>query len=40
MIIDKSKSFEGQIKLIRKLKNLADYYYVNDFDDKELKFLN
>ena len=37
-IIDKSKSFEDQIKLIRKIKNLDDYYYVNDFGDKELKF--
>ena len=38
-IIDKSKSFEDQIKSIRKVKNL-DNYYVNDFGDKELKFLN
>ena len=37
-IIDKSKSFEDQIKSIRKVKNLDDYYYVNDFGDKELKF--
>ena len=39
-IIYKSKSFEDQIKLIKKLKNLNDYYYynVNDFGDKELKF--
>ena len=37
-IIDKSKSFEDQIKSIRKIKNLDDYYYVNDFDDKKLKF--
>ena len=37
-IIDKSKSFEDQIKLMRKIKNLDDYYYVNDFGDKELKF--
>ena len=38
--IDKSKSFEDQIKLIKKFKNLNDYYYhnVNDFGDKELKF--
>ena len=34
----KSKSFEDQIKSIRKVKNLDDYYYVNDFGDKELKF--
>ena len=39
-LTDKSKSFEDQIKLIKKLKNLNDYYYynVNDFGDKELKF--
>ena len=37
-IIDKSKSFEDQIKSIRKVKNLDYYNYVNDFGDKELKF--
>ena len=39
-IIDKSKSFEDQIKSIKKSKNVNDYYYynVNDFGDKELKF--
>ena len=38
-IIDKSKSFEDEIKFIRKVKNLDYYYYyVNDFCDKELKF--
>ena len=37
-IIDKSKLFEDQIKSIKKVENLVDYYYVNDFDDKELKF--
>ena len=36
-IIDKSKSFEDQIKSIRKIKNLDDYY-VNDFGDRKLKF--
>ena len=38
-IIDKSKSFEEQIKLLKKLKNLNDYYdyNVNNFGDKELK---
>ena len=36
-IIDKSKSFEDQIKLIRKVKNLDYYYYVNNLGDKELK---
>ena len=35
-IIDKSKSFEEQIKSLEKVKNL-DQYFTNDFDDKELK---
>ena len=37
-IIDKSKSFEDQIKSIKKVENLEEYYFINDFDDKELKF--
>ena len=38
-IIDKSKSFKDQIKSIRKIENLYDYYYyLNNFSDKELKF--
>ena len=37
-IIDKSKSFEDQIKSIRKVENQEEYYFINDFDDKELKF--
>ena len=37
-IIDKSKSFQDQIKSIRKVKNLDDDYYVNDFGDRELNF--
>ena len=36
-IIDKSKSFEDQIKLLKKVENLDDYYYDKDFDEKELK---
>ena len=43
-IIDKSKSFEDQIKSIKKVENLDYYYYyyyyyyyVNDFGDKESK---
>ena len=36
-IIDKSKSFEDQIKSIRKVKNLNEYYHMHDYDDKELK---
>ena len=37
-IIDKSKSFEDQIKSIRKVENLEEYYFISDFGDKELKF--
>ena len=37
-IIDKSKSFEDQIKSIEKVENLKEYYFINDFGDKELKF--
>ena len=37
-IIDKRKSFEDQIESLKKVKKLDDYYYGNDFDDKELKY--
>ena len=37
-IINKSKSFEDQIKSIKKVENLEEYYFINDFGDKELKF--
>ena len=37
-IIDKSKSFEDQIKSIKKVENLEEYYFISDFGDKELKF--
>ena len=37
-IIDKTKSFEDQIKLLKKEKNLSVYYHDNDYGDKELKF--
>ena len=39
-IIDKSKSFEEQIKSLKELKNLNDYYdyNINDFGDKESEF--
>ena len=37
-MIDKSKSFEDQIKSLKKVENLDDYYYDDDFDDKQLKF--
>ena len=36
-IIDKSKSFEDQMKLIRKVKNLNEYYTMHDYANKELK---
>ena len=29
-IIDKSKSFENQIKSIKKVENLNEYYFIND----------
>ena len=34
-IIDKSKSFEDKIKSIKKVKDLNEYYYINDYGDKE-----
>ena len=37
-IIDKSKLFENQIKSMRKVQNLGEYYFINNYDDKELKF--
>ena len=37
-IIDKSKSFEDQIKSLKKLEGLKGYWPYNDFGDKELKF--
>ena len=37
-IIDKSKSFEDQIESFKKVGNLEEYYFINDFGDKELKF--
>ena len=36
-IIDKSKSFEDQIKSFKKVENLDEYYSINYFDYKELK---
>ena len=36
-IIDKSKSFEDQIELLKKLEGLKGYWSYNDYDDKELK---
>ena len=37
-IIDKSKSFEDQIKSIRKVKNLSEYWFSNNWGDKESKY--
>ena len=37
-IIDKSKSFEDWIKSIRKVENLGEYYFINNYDEKELKY--
>ena len=39
-IIDKSKSFEEQIKSFKKLKDLKEYWDYKDFGDEELKFKN
>ena len=36
-MIDKSKSFEEQIKLLKKRKDLEGFYPDKDYDDKELK---
>ena len=36
-IIEKSKSFQDQIESIEKVENLEEYYFINDFDDKELE---
>ena len=36
-IIDKSKSFEDQIKSIRKVENLKEYWFTNDYGNKELE---
>ena len=35
--IDKSKSFEDQIKSFKKLEGLKGYWPYNDYDDTELK---
>ena len=37
-IIDKSKLFEEQIESSKKLEGLEKYWFMKDFDDKELKF--
>ena len=37
-IIDESKSFEDQIKSIRKVENLNEYYFIKAYGDNELEF--
>ena len=37
-IIDKSKPFEEQIKSIKIVKDLNEYYYISDYGNKELEF--
>ena len=37
-IIDKSKSFDDQIKPLRKVENIIEHCHYEDYDDKELKF--
>ena len=37
-MIDKSKSFEEQMKSLKEIKNLDEYYSINDYGDKKLKF--
>ena len=37
-IIDKSKSFEDQIKSIKKVENLNEFYFINGYGHKELEF--
>ena len=36
-IINKSKSFEDQIKSVRKVKTLNEYYDMGNYDNNELK---
>ena len=36
-IIDKSKLFEDQIESLEKVEDLEEYYFINNFDDKELR---
>ena len=37
-IIGKSKSFEEQIESVKKVENLHEYRFIDDYGDKELKF--
>ena len=36
-IIDKSQLFEEQIESLKKLEGLEEYFFINDFNDKELR---
>ena len=36
--IDKSKSFEDQIKLFKEVENLGEFWHIIHYDDKELRF--
>ena len=37
-IIDKSKSFEDQVKSLKKVENLNMYCFINNYGDKALEF--
>ena len=37
-MVDESKLFEDQIKLIRKVENWNEYYFINDYGNKKLEF--
>ena len=37
-IIDKSKSFDNQIKSIKKVEDLNEFYFINSYGNKELEF--
>ena len=37
-MIDKSKSFEEQIKLLKKVKSLNEYWHYRTYAGKELRF--
>ena len=36
-INEELKSFEDQIESIKKVENLNQYYFINDYGDKELE---
>ena len=36
-IIDKSQLFQEQIESLKKLEGLEEYFFINDFNDKELR---